>query len=120
MWPILKDAEKWIDNGAIHVPKPRWRNDSSEGSQSGSRTSKSFAIPSVCVDLNADEDEEEYINDEVGTINRPTGTKAAKIRRKVIDEKKKIADKIMEDNQAIKELLEKSLQDRTSFASKFE
>ena len=118
VWPILKDAEKWLDNGVAHVPKPRRRKDSSEGSQSGSLTSKSSTTSSIYVDLNADEDEEEYINDEVGSVNRPTGTKAAKMKRKVTDEKKKIADKIIEENRAIKELLEKSLQDRTSFASK--
>ncbi|KAM5554503.1 hypothetical protein ABKV19_022739 [Rosa sericea] len=120
VWPILKNAEKWLDNAAMTVPKPRRRKESSEGSQSGSRTSRTSDTLSFSVDLNADGDEQEYINDEVASHDRPMGTRMAKMKRKATDEKKKNYEKIMADNQAIKELLEKSMMERSSFASKFD
>ena len=70
--------------------------------------------------MNEDEDEQEYINDEIPSLDRPIGTKAAKMKRKANNEKKTITDKIIADNRTIKELLEKSLLDRTSLASKIE
>ena len=120
VWPILKNAEKWLDNAAPHAAKPRRRKESSEGSQTDSRTTETSENPSFFVDLNADEDEQEYINDELVSQERPIGTKMAKMRRKAVEEKKKGYEKIIADNQAIKELLQKNMLEKSSFASKME
>jgi hypothetical protein len=98
--------------------KPRRRNESSEGYESGSRTSQSSSTPSVVVDLNADEDEQELFNDEFPTSHRPIGVKKAKLKRKKFNEKSKIAEQIKQDNQHLKELFEKSMSERNNFSAK--
>ena len=100
--------------------KPRRRNDSSGGYESGSRTSQSSSAPSIDVDLNVDEDEQELFNNEFHTSHRPMGVKKAKLKRKEYNEKSKIAEQIKEDNQRLKELFEKSLSERSIFSAKHE
>ncbi|KAL5832636.1 hypothetical protein ACOSQ3_016310 [Xanthoceras sorbifolium] len=61
VWPILKDIEKWMDNGSIQMSKQGRKSNGFEGSQleespiwKTSRASSSF------IDLNAKEDEEVF------------------------------------------------------------
>ncbi|XP_040363995.1 keratin, type I cytoskeletal 9 isoform X1 [Rosa chinensis] len=119
VWPILKDAEKWTDNGRSST-KPRQKNYSSEGYESTSRTSQSSGTLPFDIDLNADEDEQELFSDELASPHRPIGVKKANLKRKELNEKSKIAQQVKESNQELKELLEKSLLERNVFSSKHE
>lgn len=116
VWPILKNAEKWTDNGRSSK-NPRQKSVSSERYDSTSQTSRSGPF---AVDLNEDEDEQELHNEELHTTHRPIGIKKAKAKRYEETEKFKLTKQIKESNQELKALFEKSMLERNAFSAMYE
>ncbi|KAL5846796.1 hypothetical protein ACOSQ3_010320 [Xanthoceras sorbifolium] len=102
MWPLLKDTEKFADVNTDHTPSRRKRNECNDVSQSDS-TKSTPGASSFCIDLNADFESEEQINDNNDPFERPVGRKKEKMKRKQVDEVTQFYKSFKEENQEMKE-----------------
>ncbi|KAL5798681.1 hypothetical protein ACOSQ2_003501 [Xanthoceras sorbifolium] len=94
MWPLLKDTEKFADVNTDHTP---------------SHSTKSTpGASSFCIDLNADFESEDQINDNNNPFERPVGRKKEKMKRKQVDEMTQFYKSFKEENQEMKGIFKKS------------
>ncbi|KAL5854502.1 hypothetical protein ACOSQ4_004304 [Xanthoceras sorbifolium] len=107
MWPLLKDTEKFADVNTDHTPSRRKRNECNDVSQSDS-TKSTPGASSFCIDLNADFESEEQINDNNDPFERPVGRKKEKMKRKQVDEVTQFYKSFKEENQEMKGIFKES------------
>ncbi|XP_028082738.1 uncharacterized protein LOC114284062 [Camellia sinensis] len=98
VWPILKGAEKWLDN----TPKknPQQGYDYFEGFQNGSPISVSLVTPSS-IDLNTNEKTVAEVDHHVNSSSHPIKRKKEKLRMMQIANKSHLLESIVEGNQEI-------------------
>ena len=83
IWPLLKDIEKYADSSSTQTPGSRKRSNWNEVSQSDSnKGEESIGASSFSIDLNADFENEDQFNDNNDTVERPTGRKKEKMKKK--------------------------------------
>ncbi|KAL5745465.1 hypothetical protein ACOSP7_026611 [Xanthoceras sorbifolium] len=93
MWPLLKDTEKFADVNTNHNPNS---------------TKSTPGASSFCIDLNADFESEEQINDNNDPFERPVGRKKEKMKRKQVDEMTQFYKFFKEENQEMKGIFKES------------
>ncbi|KAL5741765.1 hypothetical protein ACOSP7_028497 [Xanthoceras sorbifolium] len=93
MWPLLKDTEKFADVNTDHTLNS---------------TKSTPGASSFCIDLNADFESEEQINDNNDPFKRPVGRKKEKMKRKQVDEVTQFYKSFKEENQEMKGIFKES------------
>lgn len=96
VWPILKDAEKWLDP----LRKETTKRHHSDGYQAGSPISAPPGTQSS-TDLNAGEDFQPEVSSNVDSSGRPTGIKKEKMRRMKMVDNSHILASMAEGNREI-------------------
>ncbi|XP_028077215.1 glutathione S-transferase T3-like [Camellia sinensis] len=117
VWPILKEAEKWLDNTPKENPKQGY--DCFEGFQNGSLVSASLVAPSS-IDLDANEETVSEVDHHVDSSGRPIGRKKEKLRRMQIADKSHLLESIVEGNQEIMINLKRGQKQREERFAKME
>ncbi|GMP63658.1 hypothetical protein CsSME_00025264 [Camellia sinensis var. sinensis] len=117
VWPILKGAEKWLDNTPKENPKQGY--DYLEGFQNGSLASTSLVAPPF-IDLDANEETIAEVDHHVDSSGRPIGRKKEKLRKMQIVDKSHLLESIVERNQEIMVNLKRGQKQREERFAKME